>query len=123
MITHSEYFKEVKSTASDLVFEALKECSNDSEQAMELINDGLLQEWVAGHEWVIYNAYHLAILQHSSNDEYMIDNLGEDSAASTLKEGGLSGLHCALAFWAMYADIQDILSETMDDLIESLEDN
>lgn len=112
MITLSEYFNE-----------ALKECSNDGEQAMELINDGLLQEWVAGHEWVIYNAYHLTILQHSSNDEYMIDNLGEDSAASTLKEGGLSGLHYALAFWAMYADIQDILSETVDDLIESLEDN
>lgn len=123
MIANSEYYKEVQSTASDLVFEALKECDNDSEQAMELINDGLLHEWIEGHEWIIYNAYHLTILQHSSNDEYMIDNLGEDSAASTLKEGGLSGLHCALAFWAMYADIQDILSDTMDDLIEELEDN
>lgn len=123
MITYSEYFKEVQAIATELVLEALNQSDNDSEQVMELINDGLLHEWIDGHKWVIYYAYNLPVLQHSNNAEYMVDNLGEDSAASTLKEGGLSGLHCALAFWAMYADIQDILSDTMDDVIDTIEEN
>lgn len=123
MITYNVYYKEVQSIAKELVLEALEQCDNDSEQALELINDSLLHEWIDGHEWVIYNCYHLPIIQHSSNADYMEDNLGADYAVSELKEKGLSGLHCALAYWAMYADIQDILEDTMCGIVDSLQDN
>lgn len=123
MITSSEYYIEVEAITKSLVTEALSQCDNDTEQALELINDSMLHEWIDGHEWIIYNAYHLPILQHSSNSDYMLDELGEDEAASILKEKGLSGLHCALAFWAIYADVMDILSDTMDDIVDTLDDN
>lgn len=123
MLSYNIYYNQIQTLAKDIVLEALDQCDNYSEQALELINDSLLHEWIDGHEWIIYNAYHLPILQHSSNAEYMVDNLGEEEAASTLKERGLSGLHCALVFWAMYADIQDILSDTLEDIIDTLEDN
>jgi len=123
MLSYNIYYNQIQSVAKEVVMEALDQCDNDSEQAMELINDSLLHEYIDGHEWVIYNAYHLPILQHSSNADYMVDNLGEDYAASELKERGLSGLHCALAFWAMYADITDILSDTLEDIIDTLDSN
>lgn len=123
MISYNIYYSEVQSITKELVLEALNQCDNDSEQALELINDSLLHEWIDGHEWIIYYRFHLPILQHSDNSDYMLDNLGADYAASELKEKGLSGLHCALAYWAMYADIMDILNETMDDVVDSLDDN
>ena len=117
-----EYHNEVQSIAKELVKDALNQCDNDADQAMELINDSLLHEWVDGHEWIIYNSYHLPILQHSSNAEYMVDNFGADSVAYRLKEGGLSGLHCALAFWAMYADVYELLDDAMADAVEQIAD-
>ena len=110
-----DYYNEVNAIAKDLVTNALEQCDNDADQAMDLINDSLLHEWIDGHEWIIYNAYHLPILQHSDNAEYMGDNFGGDSVASALKDGGLSGLHCALAFWALYADVMDNIEDAMND--------
>ena len=120
MITAQEYYIEVESFTKSLVLEALQECDNDSEQALELINDSMLHEWIDSHEWIIYYRFHLPILQHSDNAEYMIDHIYDD-ASIILKEKGLSGLHCALAYWAMYGDIMDILQDTIDNVIDSIE--
>lgn len=113
-----DYCFEVAAIAEALVAEALNQCDNDEYQAMELINDSLLHEWIDGHVWIIYNAYHLPILQHSSNAEYMVDNLGADCVAYELKEGGLSRLHCALAYWALYADVVELLQDAMEEAAE-----
>ena len=51
----------------------------------------------------------------------MIDNLGADSAAESLKNNGLRGLHTALAYWAMYADVQEQLESAFDSFEENNE--
>ena len=119
-MNNQEYHNEVKAIAEDLVADALEQCDNDADQAMDLINDSLLHEWIDGHEWIIYNAYHLPILQHSSNADYMRDEFGADSLESALQGGGLSNLHCVLAFWALYADVAELLQDEMKEALEQL---
>ena len=82
----------------------MERCDNDRDEAEELINDSLLRETIDGHEWIIYYSYNLDVIQHSDNEDYMIDNFGIDEAGFILKDKGLSGLHSAIAFWALYAD-------------------
>ena len=110
-----DYTKQIEAIARDLVKEAMEQSDNDRDDAEELINDSLLHETIDGHQWVIYCSYNLSVLQYSRNDDYMIDNLGEESAVEALKSGGLSGLHTALAYWAMYADVQEALESAFDE--------
>jgi len=39
-----------------------------------------------------------------------------------LKEKGLSGLHSALAFWALYADVYDAIDNALDEYEDKLAD-
>ena len=113
-ITSSQYWNEIQSLAVSIAEDAMAYCDNNREEAEELINDSLLHEMIDGHHWVIYNAYNLDVYQYSANSEYYIDNFGGDDAAFVLKEKGLDGLHQALAFWALYADVQDKIGEALD---------
>lgn len=63
-----------------------------------------LDEVIDGHEYCIYCNKALEVLQHTDNQEVMLDIIGEESAALALRDGGLGGLHCAMAVWAMIAD-------------------
>jgi hypothetical protein len=87
---------------------------NDKDELIELLNDSVLHEIVDGSEYIIYTAYHLPIIQHSDNDEYMLDNFGMESLAASL-EKGLSNLHMAIAFWALYADVQERINDILDE--------
>ena len=109
---NNEYWTEVKNTAECIAEQGFTEGDSTREEAEELINDWILHEYIDSHEWVIYNHNHLPILQHSDNENYMVANLG--GAAEVLESDGISGLHCALAFWAFYGDIQDYLEEALD---------
>ena len=92
----------------------------DRDSIEDFVNDSLLHETVDQSEFAIYNHYHLPVLQYSANDDYMIENLG--GLEDTLKSGGLSGLHQALAFWAMYADVQEVFNDVLDNTDFDLED-
>lgn len=120
-ITAQEYWREVNELADSIACEAMQQADNNREQAEELVNDSLLHEMIDGHQWVIYSGYNLDVLQYSDNDEYMVDNFGGDELVHVLKEQGLSGLHNALAFWALYADVQDKISEALDSYQEKIE--
>ena len=121
-MNYQDYYSEVDSIAEALVSEAMAEHGNDAEQAMEHINDGRLHETIDGHQWIIYYNYNLSIIEHSSNDDYMIDNMGLDSAGQALQSGGLNGLHQAIAYWALYADVYELLQDKMDEYVDSLEE-
>lgn len=121
-ISNTDYWKEVSALAASIAEEAMTECNNDLDDAQEMINDRLLHETIDGHQWVIYYAYNLDVLQHSSNTDYMIDNLGTESAGHVLEENGLSGLYSALAFWALYADVQDKLEGALQAIADSNEE-
>ena len=108
-LTNQEYWTEVKDLAKYLVKDALEQCDNDREQAEELLNDSLLHETIDGHQWVIYNAYNLPVIEHSDNEDYYSDNFGAEALQSSLEQGGLTTLHCHIAFWCLYADVQEAI--------------
>ena len=119
-ISNTDYWVEVRSIAATIAEEAVEQAKDkpDLEQdelkeaAEDIINDTLLHETIDGHEWIIYTAYHLPILQWTDNADYMVDNLG--GADDVLKSSGVDGLHLAMAFWALYADVQDYIDDALD---------
>ena len=122
-ITSSQYWNEVQSLAVSIAEDAMEQCNNRREEAEELINDSLLFETIDGHQWVIYYAYMLDVYQYSDNSDYYIDNFGGDDAAYVLKEKGLDGLHQALAFWSLYADVQEKIEEALDGVESNIEES
>ena len=121
-ITSAQYWNEVQSLAVIIAEDAMSYCGNNREEAEELINDSLLHETIDGHQWVIYYAYNLDVYQYSDNSDYYIDNFGGDDAAYVLKEKGLDGLHQVLAYWSLYADVQDKISEALDGIESNIEE-
>ena len=120
-MNYQDYYSEVDAIAEALVSEAMAEHGNDAEQAMEAIVDSRLHETIDGHQWITYYNYNLSIIEHSSNVDYMIDNMGLDSAGQALQSGGLNGLHQAIAYWALYADVYELLQDKMDEYVDSLD--
>ena len=121
-ITSSQYWNEVQSLAVSIAEDAMSHCDNSREEAEELINDSLLYETIDGHQWIIYYAYNLDVYQYSDNSDYYIDNFGGDDVAYMLKEKGLDGLHQVLAYWSLYADVQDKISEALDGIESNIEE-
>ena len=115
-ITSSQYWIEVEDLAAQIAQDAMSQCDNSRDEAEELINDSLLFETIGAHQWVIYNAYNLELLQYSDNSDRYVDEFGTEDAAIVLKERGLDGLHQSLAFWALYADVQEKIEEALDEV-------
>ena len=113
-ITCKEYWDEVEGIADAIACEAMGDNDNDREAAEDDINDCRLHETIDGHQWVIYYSYNLDVIKHSDNEDYYNDNFGAESLAASLEEGGLDTLHCHIAFWALYADVQDKLIDALD---------
>lgn len=113
-ITSFTYWKEIQASAESLAREAMEQNDSDKEAASDAIFDTMLHEYVDGHQWIIYNGHHLDVIKYSDNQDYYIDNFGGESDYE-LKTNGLSGLHTAIAFWCMYADIADRISDALDD--------
>lgn len=126
-LSSNQYWAEVQSLAASIVADAADYtgCNTadtfDRDTITDHIYDSLLNETIDGHQWVIYYAYNLDVLKHSDNAEYMIDELGTDYAGQVLKDKGLSGLHTACAYWALYADVNDRLSDVLDEFEESFD--
>ncbi len=112
-ITCNEYWVEVQNIADNLVSEAMADNDNDRDKAEEDIFDSRLHETIDGHQWVIYDSYNLDVIKHSDNPNYYADNFGAKSLSTSL-ENGLDTLHCHIAFWALYADVSDKLSDALD---------
>lgn len=113
LITASQYWNEVEATATRVISRARDE--SEGGDLMEVINDTILHEEIDGHEWIIYNAYNMDVIQYSENVDYYIDNFGSDAAGEELKARGLTGLHTAITFWAMYADVYSEVIDRLDD--------
>jgi len=108
LITEHDYNKEVQNIAQCIVNDN-KGDYEDTEGLEEAINDTLLHEAIDSHMWIIYYSYNLDVYQHSDNKDYFIREFGDESAASCLRES-LQCLHQAIAFWCLYADVQEALS-------------
>lgn len=111
-MTNNEYWTEIADTAESLVAEAMDYCDHDRRAAEEYIHDRALFEAIDGHQWIIYNGYNLEVLQHSDNADYFEACIG--GADEILREGGIDKLLEVMAFYAMYADVQDRLDDAFD---------
>ncbi len=114
-----EYWNEVNELADTIACETMQETDNNRDKAQEIINDVRLHETIDGHQWIIYYGYNLDVIKHSDNEDYYSDNFGGDALASSLEQGGLDTLHCHIAFWAMYADVQDRIQDALDEYEEA----
>lgn len=121
-----DYWQAVSCVTDSVIYrinEALQ-CGDiefDRDSIEEFINDSCLHETVDGCQYVIYSHYSLPIIQYSPNENYAMDNFGAEHIAHNLKEHGLSGLHTCLTFWALYADVQEKLSDILDDVDYDIE--
>ena len=120
-MNNQEYWNEVNEIAEAIAEQAMLESDTGKqasiivrEDAEELINDSLLHEAIDSHQLVIYYSYNLDVIKHSDNAGYMQDNFGAECIAASLESGGIDGLHTAMAFWALYADVQDLISDKLD---------
>ena len=115
-ITASEYWEEIEGLAANIAAEAMQEAEGDRDAAEDIIDNDLLHETINSHQWIIYYAYNLDVIKHSNNENYAIDTFGGEYLADILKNKGLNDLHTAIAFWAMYADVQDKTNDALDEL-------
>lgn len=98
-----EYWTEVESIVEQVKADTLEQGFTDDGDAQGYAYQRLT-EIVDGHEHCIYSNNALETLQYTDNQEAIIDELGAESAADVLRDGGLGRLHCAMAVWAMIAD-------------------
>ena len=112
-ITYNEYWTEISELADSMACEAMQANDNDIDAARDDIFDSRLHETVDSHQWIIYYAYSLDVIDHSDNEDYYNDNFGGEALAASLNEGGLNTLHCHIAFWCMYADICDKIDDSL----------
>lgn len=128
-MNYREYWKGVRDLAKDVVSEVADDVfsNNDSrdldyieECIKENIWDYALFEFIDQDEWVIYPKYHMSVMEHTDNIDNLIDSFGVEDAGQILKDKGLDGLHTAIVFWAIYADVVGIIDETITEYMESL---
>ena len=110
-----EYIEEIKGIAANLVCEAMQTSDNDREEAEELINDSFLHETIDGHQWVIYYSYNNDVIENSQNDEYYREIYDNESIGQIVADKGLDDLKTVIAYWAMYADVQEELEAAFDE--------
>lgn len=101
-----EYWSEIDSIVEQVKADTLEQKFTDDGDA-HYYADQRLTEVVDGHEFCIYYSEALETLQYTGNQDAMLDELGAESVAQALHDGGLGGLHCAMAVWAMIADCRD----------------
>lgn len=112
IITARGYFDRIIDIADCAVTNAFEQADN-IEDARELVYDCLLHEAVEGSGIAIYNRYHLPVLYYTANEDAW-EEFGDEGVTSALKEGGLTQMYAYLAYWAIYADVNDIIEETLE---------
>ena len=109
--TPSEYHQEISDLADSLYSEALWQNDNDHSDAVEAIHDRLLHELVDGHQWVIYTHSNELIERFSANAEAFKDVYDNESIGALVADQGLDGLKPIIAYFAMYQDLSEAISE------------
>ena len=114
-MTQREYWDEVESLAKSITEETFDYLDDEdkadvrengfdaNDNAREALHERLW-ETIDGHQWIIYTSYNFDVLRFSDNEEYAIVNFGAESVLTEDKDGIK---WAALAFGALYADVQE----------------
>ena len=113
-LTNTEYENEIKELAAGIWEEALSQAEGDTEEAEQLAYE-LTNEWVDGHQWIIYYSYHKDVLAFSENEGAYKDVYCNEDIGAIVSEGGINTLNTIMAFLAMQTDVLQALSEIKED--------
>jgi len=117
-LTSAEYFAGCKSLALDIATEAMEEAEGDRDNAHDLLHDKL-HEAIDGDALVIYYAGNDTILRHTANAEAYAECYDNEALGEVVKKEGLDKVKTIQAFFAMQADVQDYLTEALDEAEEA----
>jgi hypothetical protein len=109
-----EYFLECQSIADDIAKECIEESDGDRSDAEDLVHDKL-HEAIDGHELVIYYAGNDTILDHTDHDTAWEDCYSSEDIGELVKEKGMDGARTVQAFFAMEADVRDLIDGALDE--------
>tara|TARA_R110002110_G_scaffold137783_1_gene323195 strand:- start:182 stop:541 length:360 start_codon:yes stop_codon:yes gene_type:complete len=109
--TSTEYHNEISDLAESLYSEALEQNDNDHELATEAVHDHLLHELVDSHQWVIYTYCNELVEKFSANAEAFKDIYDNESIGALVADQGLDALKPIIAYFAMYQDLSEAISE------------
>lgn len=115
-----EYQAEIESTARIIIKEVLEDYSEEVVERDD-IEDKILDRLhgeVDRHKYIINTDYHFYVMRHSRNEDSLEFKFGAEVVAEILKKEGFDTLIMRRAFWAMYNDVQDEISDIIDDKIE-----
>jgi hypothetical protein len=125
-ISNTEFHTEVSSIVASIIDE-VESCikSEDPEAILDhnywfdVANDCIIHDTIDSHQWVIYThkAQQVCILSDKT-DEVINEELVD--ANDCIVNGGLSRLYTALAYWALYFEVQDLLSDAIQKRIDTL---
>jgi hypothetical protein len=104
-ITSTEYRKELKSLAADIVAE-----HEDYAEAHDLVH-----ETIDGHQWIIYTTYNNDIVQISDNHDAYLDVYGPEDLGQIVIDNGVDGLTLTRAFFAMSQDLNDAIAKIINE--------
>jgi hypothetical protein len=116
-ITTEEYNYEL----SGIITDAFSECyikDSSFEDFEEAVRE-YIHETFDGHQWVIYDSYHLDIFKICRCDYGDAIDEGLVDANEAIKSGGLNKLNMQLAYWCMYKDAEDLMSEQAQDYFDT----
>lgn len=95
-----EYWAEINEIAANARREA-------KDQGMDLYD--YLHETIDGHQFVIYTYKARHVLQYSSHEDAIFEELGDQTVES------MSGIYTPAAYFAMLADVGDALPDESDE--------
>ena len=119
-LTYHEYYVEVRSIADAIAEECVAEAEGDRASAEDLTHDRL-HESVDGHELVIYYAGNDTILRHSTNGEAWQDCYSNADMGAVVAKEGLDKVKTIQAFFALEADVREVMDDALDDAVEAWE--
>ncbi len=112
MLSRKDYQAGINEIALDLWNKALKDANGDKDKAFDLVRS-FIHQAVDGHVWVNNNCYHNLVLHHSNNYS-AYENINDNELIGELvAEQGVDGLHMAMTYHAIDADIFDAICEVL----------
>ena len=116
-LTEQEYEKELCALAGDIIAEIRDELDdeNDIDELRYAVSDRI-HETVDGHRWIIYYMYNLQTIRCSRNPDAYEDFYSSEDLGELLKDKGLEGFHCVLAYCAMVQDLSEEVSTQIDEI-------
>ena len=94
----------------DAVNHIAEECINEVFEFGTDLYDAVHQS-LDGHQFIIYYAHHDAVIKHSANSDCWEYWLSREDIAQLVVDQGIDGARSDQAFFAMFEDVNDAVTE------------